>query len=142
VGLGGVMLNGLYGSQAMSKSPTEAHAILAANWRVTLVAEKAIYVILLAGLVLVWLSDGSWSLSDTWVWLSLALFVLAIVVANAMLLPAARATVRELREATTGGVAPDEARLTALGRRQAIGGSTLHLVTVVLLVLMIWKPGS
>ena len=65
-----------------------------------------------------------------------------LVVANAMLLPAARATVRELREATTRGVAPDQARLTALGRRQAIGGSTLHLVTVVLLVLMIWKPGS
>jgi uncharacterized membrane protein len=142
VGLGGVTLNALYAAESRKREGAASLAVLDANFRVTLVAEKAIYVVLLAGLGLVWLSDGAWSFGGTWIWLSIVLFVVALGASHGVLIPSHRATVRELRQAGEQGRAPDGARLGALGKRQAIVGPVLHLLLVVIVVLMVWKPGS
>lgn len=140
VGLGGVTLNGIYGNDALARRGEASLAVLQANWKVTLVAEKFIYLVLLLGLAMVWLSDGAHSLGDTWVWLSVLLFVVALGTSHGVLIPSQRATLREVRTAVEQQRQPDEARLGGLVRRQQVAGPVLHLLLVVLVVLMVWKP--
>lgn len=72
---------------------------------------------------------------DTWVWLSLVLFVVALGVIVGLALPA----VDQLVEALRGGSA-DKAK-AALGK--VMGASSVASVAyVVIIVLMVTKPGS
>ena len=58
VGLGGVMLNGLYAAQAQKRPGPTGRAVSEANFAVSMVAEKFIYVIPVFGILLVLTSDG------------------------------------------------------------------------------------
>jgi uncharacterized membrane protein len=142
VGLGGVTLNGLYAVDASKRRGEAALAVLQANFKVTLVAEKFIYVVPLAGIAMVLMSDGAWSFGDTWVWLAIVLFVAALGVSHGVLIPSLRATLREVRLSLEQKRAPDTALLERLGRKSATAGPVLHLLLVALIVLMIWKPGA
>lgn len=72
---------------------------------------------------------------DTWVWLSLALFVVALAAIVAVAVPAQE----DLAEALRSGAA-DKAK-SALGK--VMGGSSLASIAyVVIIVLMVTKPGS
>jgi hypothetical protein len=42
----------------------------------------------------------------------------------------------------TAGPPPQVAQIEALGKRQAMAGTTLNVFVVIFLVLMIWKPGA
>jgi hypothetical protein len=56
------------------------------------------------------------------------------------MIPSARRMLALMREAPTSGAAP--ADFAAIERRMAIGGGFLNALTVVLIVLMVWKPGA
>jgi uncharacterized membrane protein len=72
---------------------------------------------------------------DTWVWLSLALFVVALAAIVAVAVPAQEDVVEALREG-----AADKAK-SALGK--VMGASSLASVAfIVIIVLMVTKPGS
>jgi uncharacterized membrane protein len=142
VGLGGVALNGIYAVDASKRRGEAALAVLQANFKVTMVAEKFIYVVPLTGIAMVLMSDGAWSFSDTWVWLALVLFVAALGVSHGILIPSSRATLREVRLSLEQKRAPDTVLLERLGRKGATAGPVLHLLLVVLVIIMIWKPGA
>src|SRR6266481_3555248 len=78
VGLGAVMLNGLYAAQSQKRPGPDGRAIAEANYAVSKIAEYVIYLIPVFGILLVLASDKSWKFSQTWVWLSLLLYVIAI----------------------------------------------------------------
>lgn len=144
-GFGGVLLNGVYAAQAAARPGPEGRAISEANAAVSGIAEWLIYLVPLSGLVLVGVSDGAWSLGDTWVWLSLVAVAAAAVASRAVLLPGHREINRLLAEAEQHrgeGPPPSLAAVEAIGRRQAVVGAGLDLLLVVVLVLMIWKPGT
>jgi uncharacterized membrane protein len=72
---------------------------------------------------------------DTWVWLSLALFVVALGAIVAVAVPAQEDVVEALRDG-----AADKAK-SALGK--VMGASSLASIAyVVIIVLMVTKPGS
>jgi uncharacterized membrane protein len=145
VGLGAVMLNALYARESQSRRGPAGRAVSEANLAVSLVGEYFIYAIPVFGILLV--IAGDWSFSDTWIWLSLALYVLALGISHSVLIPGHKqinALLAEMEQGPppTAGPPPQVAQIEALGKRQAMAGTTLNVFVVIFLVLMIWKPGA
>jgi uncharacterized membrane protein len=132
VGIGATMLNGLYAAKAKQAGGPAAGAIMKANFDVTMVAEKIIYLIPVFGILDVLASDDVWEFDQTWIWLSLVLYVVALGIAHGNQMPAGK-------KMLAGPSSPQEAE--ALGKRLAMGGMVLNLLVVVIVALMVWKPG-
>lgn len=146
VGLGAVMLNGLYAAQSQKRPGPAGRAVSEANQAVSTIAEKVIYLIPVFGIALVLASDGAIKFSTTFVWLSLVLFIAALGVSHAVLTPGHRkinALLLEMEQGPppAGGPPPQLAQIQALGKAQAAAGASLNVVVAVILILMIWKPG-
>jgi len=146
VGLGAVMLNGLYAAQAQKRPGPTGRAVSEANFAVSDVAEKVIYLIPVFGILLVISSDSAIKFSDTFVWLSFALYVGALGVSHSILIPGHKkinALLAEMEQGPppAGGPPPQVVQIQALGRRQAAAGASLNVVIAVILFLMVWKPG-
>ena len=111
------------------------------------VGEYFIYAIPVFGILLVLASDKAWKFSQTWIWLALLLYVVAIGISHAILIPAHKRMNTLLAEmeqvpAPAGWPPPPQAaEIDALGKRQAAAGASLNLFVVVFLILMVWKPG-
>ena len=147
VGFGPLTLNGLYGAQAKKRRGVEGAAIGEANFAVSMVAEKAVYLVPVFGIFLILLSDDAWSFSDLWISLSFLLYIVGLGLSHAVMIPSSRrmnALARELATpgapAPAGGPPPQVAEMEAIGKRLATVGGILNLLLVVLIALMVWKP--
>jgi uncharacterized membrane protein len=147
IGFGGVILSGVYAARARKLPPGEALAIMEAN---TFVAEKVaqifIYLTAVWGFGLVGLSDEVWKFSQTWVWLSIVLFVIAVGISHGVMRPRIHRMLDLMRAVATrgapaGGPPPEAKEMGAIGQQVGMTGVVLDVFLVVLLVLMIWKPG-
>ena len=150
IGLGAVFLNGIYGAQAKSRRGPEGLAIAQANLKVTEIAQYFIYAIPIFGIALVFMSktDGIeiFKFSQTWVWLSLVLYLVALGLSHALLLPAVKRMQVLMAEVIAagppaGGPPPQAAEMEQLGKRIAPVGATLDLLVIVIVALMVFKPG-
>jgi uncharacterized membrane protein len=146
VGLGAVMLNGLYAAQVQRRPGPAGRAVFEANVYVSQIAEYVIYAVAVFGIALIYTSDKVWKFSQTWTWLSLLLYLTAIGISHAVMKPGARrvlALMNEMEQAPppAGGAPPQVAQVQEVGKRLGIGGATLDIIVVVILFLMIWKPG-
>jgi uncharacterized membrane protein len=135
VGIGSVILNGIYGAQAKKAGPNGGNAIVRANFEVTKIAEYFIYAIPVTGILMVLNSDYPWDFSDTWVWMSILLYVIAVGNAHMNLIPGSK----KMIELTQGPPTPE---MEAVGKRLGIAGTINDLIVVALVVLMVWKPGT
>lgn len=147
VGFGTVALNGVYGVTAKNTGGAGALAITTANFKASKIAQLAIYTVPVTGIALVLLSDGAIGFDETWVWLSIVLYVAGMGISHGMVLPAAKRSLALQEEIvaggpTTGGPPPQAAELAALGKRLAMAGMVLNLLVVVLIALMVFKPGG
>ena len=146
VGLGSVMLNGIYAAQAQKRQGPPGRAVSEANFAVSTVGEKFIYAIPVFGILLVLASDKAYKFSQTWIWLALLVYVIAIGISHAVLIPGHKrinALLLEMEQgpATAGGPPPQAIEMQSIGKRMAAAGMTLNVFVVIFLVLMIWKPG-
>jgi uncharacterized membrane protein len=147
VGLGGVMLNGLYAAQTRKRPGPTGRAVLEANLFVSEIATYVIYSIAISGILLVAASDGAWKFSQTWLWLSLLLYVIAIGVSHAVMRPGTKRIhdlMIEMEQGPppAGGAPPQVAQIQEIGQRLRIGGAALSIIVVLILFLMVWKPGA
>ena len=150
LGFGSLALNGLYGQQAAQRQGPAGVAIGQANFAVSKVAEIFVYGVFVFGILLVLTEDnGLIGFGDLWVWLSIVLFVVALGFSHARQIPNARKLNTLAEELTTtegpppgqGGPPPQAVQMEALGKQLAIGGAFLNLMLLVILYLMIFKPG-
>jgi hypothetical protein len=146
VGIGGVTLNGLYAAQAQKRQGPTGRAVSEANYAVTSVAEKVIYLVPVFGILLVLASDGAFKFSMTFVWLSLTLFIAALGLSHSILIPGHKKINTLLLEMEqgpppVGGPPPQVAQIQVLGKKQASTAMVLDLILVVIVCLMIWQPG-
>ena len=152
VGFGGVFLNALYGQQAKARRGREGLAIAQSNYLVSNVAEFVIYAVFIFGILLVLLSDDAWTFGQFWIWSSMALFIIGLGVAHGVLRPNVRRMnflMAELAEmgsppmgSAPGGPPPQVAELEERGQRVGFAGGFLNILVVLILFLMIWKPGA
>jgi uncharacterized membrane protein len=147
VGIGAVMLNGLYAQQVRKRQGPAGRAVFEANFYVTGIAEYVIYTIPIWGILLIATSDSAWKFSQTWIWLALLLYVVALGIAHAVMIPNSKRILSLMGEIEqgpppAGGPPPQVAQITQLGQRLAFGGATLNVLVVILIGLMVWKPGT
>jgi uncharacterized membrane protein len=148
VGFGGVMLNGAYGFQTKRRRGEAALAVSEANVAVSMIAEKIIYLVPVFGVLLVLASGDAWGFDQTWVWLALVIYAAALAVSHGLLIPAHRrrnVLMGELVESppVPGAPAPQQvARIGELAKREAMLGQLLAVALVVVVALMVWKPGA
>lgn len=143
VGIGTVFLNGVYANISMKHQGLEGVAISEANEKVSGIAEKFIYAIPVFGILAVLASDDAYEFSETWIWLSIVLYVAAIGVAHSIVIPSHRRLNELGRIMGSGQGGPAEGQeMAAIGKRMAPAGMTLDLLAVVLIALMVWKPGN
>ena len=167
VGIGAVTLNGLYGAQVKARMGPEGKAIFEANLKVSAIAEYFVYAIPVFGIALVFMSDDVIEFDQTWIWLSILIYIVAMGISHGVMFPTARKMQALMTELNAmgpppgaggpgaggpppgavgpppgaGGPPPQVAQLEAMGKKLGVGGTTLNLLTVVLVVLMVWKPG-
>jgi uncharacterized membrane protein len=150
IGLGTVFLNAIYGAQAKSRRGPDGLAIAQANLKVTEIAQYVIYTIPIFGIALVFMSktDGIeiFKFSQTWVWLSLVLYIVALGLSHGLLLPAVKRMQVLMAEVIAagppaGGPPPQAAEMEQLGKRIAPVGAVLNLLVIVIVGLMVFKPG-
>ena len=140
-GIGTTVLNGVYGAKAKAAGPNGGH-IGRANFEVTLLAEKIIYLVPIFGILLVFLSDDRWDFGMFWIYGSLVLFAIALGIAHGVMIPSTKRLLEVGAKLGSGQGGPaDGAEMEALGKRLQMGGMTLNLIIVIIVVLMIWKPG-
>jgi uncharacterized membrane protein len=146
-GFGPVCLNGLYGIKAKRRGGAEGVAIGTANFEVSKIAEYFIYAVPILGFALVGMSDKIYKFSQAWVWLALVLYLVGLAVSHAIVIPSHRrmnVVTAELAAAgpsAGGGRPPQVAEVEQLERKLSIAGPFLNLLVVVIIALMIWKPG-
>ncbi len=148
VGFGAVFLNGIYGQQAKSRKGPEGLAVAEANYLVTTIGEYFIYAVFLLGVALVLIGDDAWGFGDTWIWLAMLTYVVALGVNHGLLMPRVRRMLALQRELVSMGAPPEGAstpppqvtELEAVGKQVGIIGAALNLAIVVLLFLMVFKP--
>ena len=146
VGIGSVVLNGLYAQQVQKRQGPGGRAIFEANFYVTGIAEYIIYTIPLWGILLVLASHDVAKFSQTWLWLSILLYVAAIGISHAVMIPGSKRIIELMGEIEqgpppAGGPPPQAAQIAEIGKRLGAGGATLNLLATAILVLMVWKPG-
>jgi uncharacterized membrane protein len=142
IGFGGVTLNGVYGAQIRARSGEAAAAIGQAVYRVSRVAEYFIYGVFLLGFALVGLGDNAFDFGQTWIWLSITLFVAALGVSHGMLFPRVRRLNAILAELADNPESAAGAQLETIGKQVALIEAVLDVTLVVILVFMIFKPGG
>src|SRR5262249_26258230 len=143
-----------YSKLARERRGPEGLAIAEANYRVSMVGELFIYAVFVLGALLVAQSKAAgtghrlFTFSDTWVWLSAAIYILALGVAPAVPPPAVRRALALMRETAHVAAPSDPAtpaphhdlELKRLDARIGVTGALLDLALVAIVVLMVWKP--
>lgn len=151
VGFGAVFLNGIYGAQAKSRPGTEGLAIVQANFLVSRIAEYFIYAVFVTGILLVLISDGAWKFGDAWVWLSIVLYLTGIAISHAVLQPNVKRMISLMEQLAhmgpppSGGASGPPSQVMEIeerGKRVGLSSTALHVILVVILYLMIFKPGA
>jgi uncharacterized membrane protein len=148
VGFGSVALNGVYAARAKKAGGREGVAVAEANtWVSEKVAEPFIYAVPIFGILLVVWSKDVYGFDQAWISLSFLLYIVGLAVAHAVVRPGARrmnaltAQLAASPGASPSGPPPEVAEVEALEKRLALGGAVLNVLVVVIIILMIWKPG-
>lgn len=147
IGFGAVFLNALYGREAADIKGTEGLAITRANFKVSKVGEIFIIAVFVLGIVLVLIGDNVFDFGQTWIWLSMTLFIIALGLSQGVMTPAVKKIISLQEELVSGpppagGPPPQVAEIERYGKRLAMVGPILNIMLVVILVLMIFKPGG
>ena len=150
VGFGAVFLNGIYGQQMKVRMQSgriaEAIGIFEANHKVSQIGEYFIYAVFVLGFALLGLSDSAVKFSQTWLWLSVVIYIVAIGLSHGVLMPAVKRMGVLMHEMAAGpppvgGPPPQAAEMEQLGKKMGVVGPILNLALIVILFLMVWKPG-
>jgi hypothetical protein len=150
IGFGGVFILGFVGAASQRWRGAEGQAVFDVAQDLSQVAEYVIYAVPVFGIALLFISTTNgnhvywWD--QTWVSLSLVLYVAAVGFVHAVLRPNLKRMGELMREVNagppaTGGPPPQVAELEARGKRAGINGAIANLTWVVIVILMVWKPG-
>jgi uncharacterized membrane protein len=150
VGFGAVTLNAFYGLEARKRPGPGGLAITEANVKVGEIGQLFIYAVFVLGFVMVLVSDSIFEFSQAWIWLSILLYVIAIGISHGIMKPTAKKMIALQREMVAAGPPPADAppgpppqaaQMGELGKKLGTFGPVLNVMLLVILYLMIFKPG-
>ncbi len=139
IGFGGTFIAGFYGREAGARSGREGLAVAETTMKVTSLAPTmAVYSVPVLGILLILLSDDVWKFSDAWISLSFLLYIVILVLAIAVQVP----NIRKMIALRTGAEGVRTSEVEARARTSALVGAVLNVLWVVILFLMVFKPGA
>lgn len=149
IGFGAVFLNTLYGRAAERRKGAEGLAIAETNYDVSQTAGYFIYAVPVFGILLLLMSDDLYKFSQAWISASFLLYIIGLGLSHGLLRPNVKkmhALMRELvagapAAGAAGGRPPQVDEIEQRARTVGATSAALNLLLVVILYLMIWKPG-
>ena len=143
IGFGSVFLASFYYQQARARRGSEGVAIIEAYRLVGKIATYFMVAVLLLGVALVLMSDDAINFGDTWILLSLVVFVIALGIGGAVVDPMEKRALdlqQEIVVAGEAGAPTQVAELARLDRKMTIFGNALNVAVVLILVFMVFQP--
>ena len=148
-GFGPTFVYPLFGSIAKRRQGAEGEAISAATLEIGKKLEYAIYAVPVFGILLVVLSDEVFEFSQTWISIAFVLYIAGLVVSMGFHFPNLKKMNDLEKELLAGpppgsagaGPPPQVAELEARGKKAGMFGGILHLLLVLILLDMVFKPG-
>ena len=150
-GFGALAYNGLFLTLARRRG-SPGMAAIEINGQVSGFAELLVYGAFLFGIAAVATSSSKWGFGQAWVSAAFALFIVAVGVLHGLIKPSERryhalATSLASMPAGPGGAASvdrsaEVAQLNALEKRISLGWGLFNLIVVVVIYLMVFKPGA
>jgi uncharacterized membrane protein len=151
-GFGTLAYNGLFLSLARRRGPG-GMAALDINRQVSGLAELLVYGTFLFGIAAVATSNSAWKFSQGWVSAAFALFIVDVGVLHGLIKRSQReyfalaerlatSSAGESGEAAVATRTAEAAQLTAIEKRISLGWGLFNLIVVVVVVLMVFRPGA
>ncbi len=138
IGFGGMFIAGFYGAESAKRPGAEGLAIAETTMRVTSLAPTmAVYTVPILGILLILLSDDTWKFSEAWISLSFLLYFVLIALAVAVQVP----NIRKMIALRSGSEGVQATEVERRARTASIVGGIVNLLWVVILFLMVFKPG-
>ena len=100
-------------------------------------SEWLIYAVPVTGLLVVLVSEDRWQFSQAWISLSFLLYIVMMGLATGIQVPAIRKMVA-MRSGTEGA---QSLEMQTLGKKAATVSAIVNVLWVVILFLMVFKPG-
>ena len=101
------------------------------------VPARAIYAVPVLGILLILLSDDTWKFSEAWISLSFVLYFLLVVLAVVVQVPA----IRKMVAVRSGADGAQPLQMQAEAKKVAAVSGIVNVLWVVILFLMVFKPG-
>jgi uncharacterized membrane protein len=149
IGFGSSFVYPAMARRARKRAAAEGHAITELSLQVGReLTTGPIYLAGLTGIVLVAVSE-QWKFSQSWVSIAFVLFFVGVGISafvhtpNLKKMEALQASLLAGSAGATssGGAPPEVAELETRGKRAGMTGGILHLIFLLLVIDMIWKPG-
>ncbi|HEX3621857.1 MAG TPA: DUF2269 family protein [Acidimicrobiales bacterium] len=138
IGFGGMFISGFYGNEAAKLPGREGLAVAETTMKVTALAPTmAVYSVPILGILLILLSDDTWKFSEAWVGMSIALYVVLLVLAITVQVP----NIRKMIALRAGADGAQPLEMQKLGKTAATVGAIVNVLWVVVVFLMVFKPG-
>jgi uncharacterized membrane protein len=138
IGFGGMFIAGFYGNEARSHPGREGLAIAQTTLKVTgRIPTVAVCAVPILGILLILLSDDTWKFSEAWVSLSFLLYIALMGVATGLQVP----TIRKMVALRAGAEGAQSLEMQAMGKKVATASAIVNVLWVIILFLMVFKPG-
>jgi uncharacterized membrane protein len=138
IGFGPMFIAGFYGNEARDLPGREGLAVAETTLKVTgRIPTVAVCAVPILGILLILLSDDTWKFSEAWISLSFLLYIVLMGLASGVQVP----TIRKMVAIRSGAEGAQSFEMQALGRKVATVSAIVNLLWIVILFLMVFKPG-
>ena len=139
IGFGGMFIAGFYGNESRNLPGREGLAVAQTTLKVTgQIPTVAVCAVPILGILLILMSEDSIKFSAMWVSLSFLLYFVLMGLATGLQVP----TIRKMVALRAGAEGAQSGEVQAMGRKVATVGAIVNLLWVVILILMVFKPGQ
>jgi uncharacterized membrane protein len=139
IGFGGMFIAGFYGNEARTMPGREGLAVAQTTLRVTgRIQTFAVCAVPILGILLVLMSEDTIKFSEMWVSLSFLLYIVLMGLATGIQVP----TIRKMVAMRAGADGAASFEVQAMGKKVATVSAIVNVLWVVVLILMVYKPGQ
>ncbi|HWI04505.1 MAG TPA: DUF2269 family protein [Acidimicrobiales bacterium] len=138
IGFGAMFIAGFYGNEARSLPGREGLAVAETTLKVTgRIPTVAVCAVPILGILLILLSDDTWRFSEAWISLSFLLYFVLMGLATGLQVP----TIRKMVAMRAGAEGAQSLEMQAMAKKAATVSAVVNVLWVVILFLMVFKPG-
>ena len=144
IGFGAVSFNAIVRSRARERDGEVELILLEENAAITRIAEFFMYGVLIFGLLVALTSQNTWQLNQSWLSLSMLLYLVELGLLHGIIHRAEReywVLVRQVNGGEQRDQTVEVARLEHLEQRVSLGWAAFDIIFLVILYLMVFTPG-